>query len=121
MAGDLTPRQTEIADLLGQEVPVREIADRLGITRNAVYAQIKVLKDKGALDPHWTQSGEVRLNPSSRRSQEILEYVTGGPRPDDGNGATAGALEVIERLTEQNTLLTAQNGRLLDMVDRLSQ
>lgn len=118
MADNLTSRQSEVLRLLQEGHQIRAVADHMGITRNAVYDQIKTLKRKGALDQHWTATGEIRAPAGSEHSREILDFVTGaGPIPNSGSSS---ALEVIRSLTDQNGILLAQNDKLIDMVDRLA-
>lgn len=54
---DLTPRQREVKALLDQGLSARQIAEKLGITRNAVYQQIQRLRHYGALAKDFTASG----------------------------------------------------------------
>lgn len=54
---DLTERQRAVLDLLDDELTVTQIAKELGVTRNAVYGQIKTLRAKGALPEGYTASG----------------------------------------------------------------
>lgn len=45
-ATELTPRQQEIAAMLDEDMKAAEIADKLGITRNAVYQQIGIIRKR---------------------------------------------------------------------------
>lgn len=54
----LTARQREIKELLDQGMGAREIAKKLGITRNAVYQQIQALRRLGAIAPDFTPTGQ---------------------------------------------------------------
>jgi DNA-binding CsgD family transcriptional regulator len=110
--GTLTPRQAEVAQLLIDKVPAREIAAKLGISRNAVYSQIAAIKKKGLFDPSYTPSGEVRVQPHTA-AQAMLENIT-RPAAPSTNGATSAQTEVIRELI-------AQNRMLLEIVDRLTR
>lgn len=106
--GVLTPRQAEVAALLVVGASAREIAEKLNISRNAVYSQIKAIKAKGIFDSTYTPSGEVRVPPHTT-AQSVLEHVTGSS-PTGGSSQ----MEVIRELI-------AQNSKLLEMVDRLTR
>ena len=67
--GQLTDRQREIKDLLTDEMSAREIGDRLGISRNAVYQQIQALRRKGALESGFTPSGMPAREHGSGRDE----------------------------------------------------
>lgn len=101
---ELTERQQQIKDLLDQGVPAREVGDKLGITRNAVYQQIASMRKKGALPLDYTPGGTAST-------------AAGAPRPAD---AGAG-LDVIRMLVTQNGQLIEQNGHLIEQNARLTQ
>lgn len=105
--GVLTPRQAEVAALLVVGTSAREIAEKLNISRTAVYSQIKAIKAKGIFDSTYTPSGEVRVPPHTT-AQSVLEHVTGSSQGDTSQ------MEVIRELI-------AQNSKLLEMVDRLTR
>lgn len=95
----LTERQQQIKDLLDAGVPAREVGEKLGITRNAVYQQIAAMRKKGALPLSYTPGG----TPST---------AAGAPHP----AASTDQMEVIRMLVEQNSALTAQVSALLDQL-----
>jgi len=104
---ELTTRQSEIKDLLDEGLDARSIADRLGITRNAVYQQINALKKKGALTADYTPSGEVRVPPDG-----IVHLPTMAPA---GSAASSSAhLQVISQLVDMNRVLIDTVARLTD-------
>lgn len=115
MARELTDRQQEILDLLvDRALPARDIAEQLGITRNAVYSTIARLRQKGALDPNWTPSGEVRYQ-GGEHAVEAVEHIAGvAPRGLSGTTTSMnGCLDIIRELVQQNT-------KLVDTVATLS-
>jgi DNA-binding transcriptional regulator LsrR (DeoR family) len=57
MAG-MTARQREIKRLLDDGLGAVEIAEKLGITRNAVYQQIQALRRKGEVASDFTPTGQ---------------------------------------------------------------
>lgn len=120
----LTARQEQILELLlgDEHLGAREIAARLGVSRNAVYQQIAALKKKGAIPEGFTPTGEVRvqLGRTSERehggvenqqvgAEELMRRLTGRVAPGPDNAA----LDVIRELV-------AMNKQLVDVVERLS-
>lgn len=69
---NLTERQQQVKDLLDQGIQAREIGERLGISRNAVYQTIARLKKYGVLESDFTASGEPA--PQTR----VLQQLTNG-------------------------------------------
>ena len=55
---ELTKRQQEVLDRLEQGRAVKEIADDIGVSRNAVYQHIERLRRQGALAETYTPSGQ---------------------------------------------------------------
>jgi hypothetical protein len=54
----LTKRQHEILERLEQNMPVKQIATDLGVSRNAIYLQIERLRNHGVLPQGYTPSGQ---------------------------------------------------------------
>ena len=54
----LTKRQQEVLDRLDQGMGARDIANDIGISRNAVYQHIDRLRRQGALAQTYTPSGQ---------------------------------------------------------------
>ena len=54
----LTKRQQEVLDRLEQGMGAKEIANDIGISRNAVYQHIERLRRQGALAETYTPSGQ---------------------------------------------------------------
>lgn len=54
---EITERQQEVLDRLGQRKTAPQIARELGISRNAVYQHIQRLRDNGVLDSTYTPTG----------------------------------------------------------------
>lgn len=74
---ELTDRQQEVLDLLRppHNLAAREIGERLGISRNAVYQTINRLKKLGV----WS-SAPAAVQPSTapRATETVLEKITQG-------------------------------------------
>ena len=65
----LTKRQREVLERLEQGFGVKEIANDLGVTRNAVYQHVERLRRQGALAESYTPSGQPpRRTPRSAAS-----------------------------------------------------
>lgn len=107
----LTSRQQEIKTLLDEGLKATEIAEQLGVTRNAIYQQIVAIKKKGELDESYTPSGEVRLSPL-----QIKHSQAGMPPTSEET------LRVITTLVETNARLSEQvatlSARLAERDDR---
>lgn len=102
MSQELTTRQAEIKRLLDDGQGAKEIADQLGITRNAIYQQITAMKRKGLLSQEYTPTGEVRM-----------------PAPADGvrvHTPASGAGASMQVIAE----LVAMNKTLIALVERLT-
>jgi transposase len=54
----LTKRQREVLERLEQGFAVKQIANDLGVTRNAVYQHVERLRRQGALSESYTPSGQ---------------------------------------------------------------
>lgn len=100
---DLTPRQTEVLALLEQGMQAREIAERLKITRNAVYQVIGALKNKGVLDQGFTPTGTQHV-----KTTDVLAAQ------EAAGMASGAALDVIRELV-------AMNKQLVETVAELSK
>ena len=85
----LTKRQHEILERLEQQMPVRQIATDLGVSRNAVYLQIERLRNQGVLPPGYTPSGQP---PRSVTPQPMpgLELGAAVPAPGYSGGSPPG-------------------------------
>lgn len=76
----LTDRQREVKERLERSMSATEIADELGITRNAVYQQINALRRKGALAPTYTPSGQpprgaIQVAASNNDESVVVQLV----------------------------------------------
>jgi Bacterial regulatory proteins, luxR family len=84
----LTKRQHEILERLEQEMPVKQIATDLGVSRNAVYLQIERLRNRGVLPQGYTPSGQPpRSTPTPMPGLELGAAV---PAPGFGGGPSPG-------------------------------
>ena len=91
----LTKRQQEVLDRLGQGMGAKQIANDIGVSRNAVYQHIERLRRQGALAESYTPSGQPprrldvgsaprsrrRLAPRESALARLRELARGGRRP----------------------------------------
>lgn len=111
----LTDRQREIKDRLEGGMGAREIAQELGITRNAVYQQIQRMRKNGSLEPDYTPTGQpVR---ELRPGAELLSSLLNGASEDEQVTA-AGALALVEELRRTRDELDIIARRLSQLVPR---
>jgi DNA-binding CsgD family transcriptional regulator len=89
----LTKRQQEVLDRLEQGLGAKEIANDIGVSRNAVYQHIERLRRQGALAESYTPSGQpprrievgsAALAPSATRAPR--ESALAGLRALAGEG-----------------------------------
>ena len=98
----LTKRQQEVFDRLGQGMGAKQIAKDIGISRNAVYQHIERLRRQGALAETYTPSGQ----PPRRAEVGTVALATSVPPRESalvrlrelarGAGTEADYAEVIE-------------------------
>src|SRR5262245_62036227 len=90
----LTKRQQEVLDRLGQGMGAQQIANDIGVSRNAVYQHIERLRKIGVVDPMYTPSGQpprraeigaIALPPSPAGSvvARLRELALAGADRDD--------------------------------------
>ncbi len=104
----LTPRQQQVKDALSEHKQAREIAEELGISRNAVYQQIQRLRRIGELDFDFTPTGTpVR----ERRPQA-------DPRPLQSKALEAGGRALAMELARVRDDLDRISARLSEIVPR---
>lgn len=111
----LTPRQREIKTLLDRGMGAREIANELGVSRNAVYQQIQRLRKNGILDSNYTPTG---LPPREAQpgAELLARLVMDG---SDGDAThVAGALALVEELRRTRDELDLIARRLSSIVPR---
>jgi hypothetical protein len=85
----LTKRQHEILERLEQDMPVKQIATDLGVSRNAVYLQIERLRNQGVLPAGYTPSGQPPRTPAPSPMRG-LELGAAVPAPGFGGGPLPG-------------------------------
>jgi hypothetical protein len=109
----LTDRQQEIKERLDRGMQAREIAIELGITRNAVYQQIKRLRENGGLAHDFTPSGQpVR---ELRSGSALLNAISHGSE-GDADPNVAGALALVLELRRTRDELAVITRRLSTIV-----
>jgi hypothetical protein len=111
----MTARQQEIKRLLDDGLGAREIADLLGITRNAVHQQIQRLRRNGELPAGFTPSGQAprETMPGSR----MLERAMGMESAAD-DVAKAGAIALLHEIKHTRDELNGIVYRLSSMLPR---
>jgi hypothetical protein len=93
----LTKRQREILERLEQDMPVKQIATDLGVSRNAIYLQIERLRNRGILPQGFTPSGQPpRAVPPS--PMPGLELGAAVPAPGFGPGPLPGFRSELSEL-----------------------
>lgn len=97
----LTERQQQILSRLQQHMKPAEVADDLGISRNAVYQHITSLKRAGALD-------------DQRRSAALHELGVF----DQAADVVARAQDRLTEITEQETQLKEERSQLEAFIKR---
>jgi predicted ArsR family transcriptional regulator len=113
----LTDRQQEIKTRLDAGLGAREIAQELGITRNAVYQQISRLRKYGVLEPDYTPTGQpVR---ERQPGAEVLASLLNGVSQDgDECLASAGALALVQELRRTRDELEVMCRRISSIIPR---
>lgn len=89
-----TKRQREILERLEQGMTVKEIANDIGVTRNAVYQQIERLRQGGVLPETYTPSGQ----PPRSMPVPALELGSAVPAPGFGEGVVSGRPSALREL-----------------------
>lgn len=103
----LTARQREIKKRLNRGMGAREIAEELGITRNAVYQQIQRMRRSGELDPGFTPTGQP---PRQKvHGADVLARLVGTDTSfsNGDTAAVAGALALVSELSYTRDQLSA--------------
>jgi transposase len=108
----LTDRQLEIKTRLDKGFQAREIADELGISRNAVYQVIQRLRKYGVLDHDFTPTGQA---PRELTSSSVLNAI-GRSANGETDAETAGALALVLELRRTRDELAVITRRLSTIV-----
>jgi transposase len=110
----LTERQQEIKTRLDRGMGAREIANDLGITRNAVYQQIQRMRNYGVLDPSFTPTG---LPTRERAGAHVLTRLLEGV-DEDTTASASGALALVQELRRIRDDLDVISRRISEIVPR---
>lgn len=119
MSPQLTERQRAIKERLARGMGAREIAEDLGITRNAVYQQIQRMRKYGELDATFTPSGQPPRE--QLPGSEVLSRLLGTDSlPSDGEAlaSQANAVALLYELKYTRDQLVAIVGRLSEFLPR---
>ncbi len=116
MASDLTNRQTEIKALLDNGKQAREIANELGISRNAVYQHIQRLRRDGRIDRNFTPTGQAprELLPGADLLRSLVQ-PNGSPSDE---AALAGSLALVNELRRTRDELDVITRRISALIPR---
>ena len=108
----LTERQQEIKRLLDQGMGAREIAEELGVTRNAVYQQIQRMRRHGDLDPGYTPSGQPPRQ--QMPGADVLTRLIGANASlsDHDTAAVAASMALLNEIKYTRDQLSAIVARL---------
>jgi transposase len=109
----LTDRQLEIKTRLDKGFQAREIAEDLGITRNAVYQQIQRMRRQGNLDHDFTPTGQPRREGTS--GSALLNAIARNSNGET-DAETAGALALVLELRRTRDELAVITRRLSTIV-----
>lgn len=115
----LTERQQAIKSRLDEGKGAREIAEDLGITRNAVYQQIQRLRRHGVVPPDYTPTG-VPTREQRPPGVETLARLLSTDTEDgtDTDAAIAGAMALVQELQRTRDELDVITRRLSAIVPR---
>lgn len=103
----LTDRQREIKKRLIKGMGAREIANELGISRNAVYQQIQRMRRYGELDPGFTPTGQPPRQ-KAPGTDVLMRLVNGDSDVDESEAiAVTGALALVSELKYTRDQLSA--------------
>lgn len=103
----LTDRQREIKKRLDKGMGAREIANDLGITRNAVYQQIQRMRRYGELDPGFTPTGQPPRQ-KAPGTDVLMRLVNGDSGIDDEDvAAVVSSLALVGELKYTRDQLSA--------------
>src|SRR5437868_1597307 len=101
----LTDRQRTIKSRLDEGKGARQIAEELGITRNAVYQQIQRLRRDGVVPPDYTPTGAPVREQASPGMETLARLLNNGS--DDEPAAQAGVLALVQELARTRDELDA--------------
>lgn len=115
IVAQLTERQREIKTRLDAGMQAREIAQDLGITRNAVYQQIQRMRNNGVLSHDYTPTGQPTRE--QRPGMEALAKLIGDGVSDDET-QVAGTLALVQELRRTRDDLDAIAQRISSIIPR---
>lgn len=116
-----------------QGITQEVIAAQLGVTQQYISGLLSGKKPFGkkqaqrfaelwGISPSWLLTGEGEMMISSGNNTQVIENNTGTAINGDGTVVhPAGDSRTIERMQNQIDELLAQNGKLLVIIDRLTQ
>lgn len=116
-----------------QGITQEVIAAQLGVTQQYISGLLSGKKPFGkkqaqrfaelwGISPSWLLTGEGEMMISSGNNTQVIEHNTGTAINGDGTVVhPAGDSRTIERMQNQIDELLAQNGKLLVIIDRLTQ
>jgi predicted ArsR family transcriptional regulator len=110
---ELTDRQREIKTRLDQGMGAREIAEDLGITRNAVYQQIQRLRRYGVLESSFTPTGAPRREQASPGADALRELLSNGNHDETH---VAGTMALVSELRRTRDELAAIQRRISEII-----
>lgn len=113
----LTPRQREIKDRLDKGMQAREIANELGITRNAVYQTIQRGRKLGWLPPDYTPTG-LPMRETRTPGYDVLARLIADNDNDESvdEERVAGALALMQELRRTRDELGSIYRRLAEIL-----
>lgn len=114
MGIELTESQRKVLELLEQGLTAIQVAEELGITRNAVNQTIARLRKYGVLPSNWTPSGRnpQQFQPGAHLLNSLLESTS------DSEGQAASVLALVEEIRRTRDQLDSITQRLSNIVPR---
>ncbi len=103
---EMTTRQREIKERLDRGMGAREIANELGITRNAVYQQIQRMRKHGVVERDFTPTGQAPREIQDDQPGAALRHrlISSEPGESDAAGMMALYMELRRTRDELDTI-----------------
>jgi transposase len=107
-----TERQQQVIDLLSDGLTVKEAAQELGISTNAVYLQITKLRNRGLLPRHFTATGRQTREIASAPGSAALERILQAAAPSEVTTPELGARALVQELVRTRDELLEAAARI---------
>jgi predicted ArsR family transcriptional regulator len=115
----MTNRQQQVLALLSEGLSARQIAEHLGVSRNAVYQHIDALKNLGALDPDYTPTGRPAWGAASRPA--VSTTVAKALKDYDQDAVTKALLQFALQAAQTMQEQAARLERLEELMEGVAE